>query len=124
VDSRCISFLSLSLQDSNLSAPAFLTGDLFPSRRTNVRLLQPNLTGAAMPLVWVGGECEDFLDLCEKVFFLIQYRGGGLAPHRSNEASTVLELLRIASQVECLFFGCLFFSSCPPPPYFQSSNTN
>jgi hypothetical protein len=72
-----------------------------------------------MPLVWVGRECGDFLDLCEKVFFLMQYRGGGLAPHKSNEANTVLELLRIASQVACLVFRLFVFCSCFPPLIFN-----
>ena len=36
-----------------------------------------------------GHEFGGFLDLCEKVFFLIQCRGGGLSPHRSSFFYTV-----------------------------------
>jgi hypothetical protein len=43
-----------------------------------------NLSATTGPYVWVRQGFGGFLDLCEKVFFLIQYRGGDLTLHRSS----------------------------------------
>jgi len=44
---------------------------------------------ATDPVYGWGQGLGGFLSLCEKVFFLIQYRRGGLSPHRSSFFYTV-----------------------------------
>jgi hypothetical protein len=126
-------------------APACPTGEIyFPNKRTYVRWLSGRM---AFPVVknilvcstskhrskislisrvlrcrcvWVGQRFGDFLDLCEKVIFLIQYRVGGLTPHRPSFFYSVIYMIYIYTLFCYSAPGCILYAptlvatrSCP-----------